>query len=44
METTKVYWSYIGVTMRLYWDNGREKGSYYSILGLYWGNIRVIVG
>ena len=33
METTIQYWGYIG-------DNGKENGSYYSILGLY----RVISG
>ena len=29
METTIVYWGYIG-------NNGKEHGNYYSILGLYW--------
>ena len=29
METTIVYWGYIG-------NNGKENGNYYSILGLYW--------
>ena len=36
METTVVYWGYMG----LYGDNGKENGNYYSILGLYgviWG-------
>ena len=33
METTIVYWVYIGV----YWDSGKENGNYYSILGIYWG-------
>ena len=28
METTIVYWGYIG-------NNGKENGNYYSILGLY---------
>ena len=23
--------------MGWYWDNGKENGNYYSILGLYWG-------
>ena len=22
----------------MYWDNGKEIGNYYSILGLYWDN------
>ena len=26
METTIVYWG-------IYWDNGKENGNYYSILG-----------
>ena len=30
MEATIVYWGHIG-------DNGKENGSYYSILGSYWG-------
>ena len=29
METTLVYWGYIG-------NNGKENGKYYSILGSYW--------
>ena len=29
METTIVYWGYIG-------NNGKENGNYYSILGLHW--------
>ena len=29
METTIVYWGYIG-------KNGKENGNYYSILGSYW--------
>ena len=33
METTIVYWGYIGG----YWDNEKENGNYHSILGLYWG-------
>ena len=28
---------YIGVILGLYWDNGKENGNYYSILGVYWG-------
>ena len=35
METTVVYWGYIG---GLYRDNGKENGHYYSILGLYKDN------
>ena len=35
METTVVYWGYIG---GLYRDNGKENGHYYSILGLYRDN------
>ena len=31
METTIVYWGYIGSHR----DNGKENGNYYSILGLY---------
>ena len=31
METTIVYWGYIG-------DNGKQNGNYYSILGLCRGN------
>ena len=48
METTIVYWGYIGIMEKkmettivyrgLYWgyiwDNGKENGNYYSILGL----------
>ena len=29
METTIVYWGYVG-------NNGKEHGNYYSILGLHW--------
>ena len=35
---------YIGITgniLGLYWDNGKENGKYYSIMGVY---IRVILG
>ena len=32
MEATIVYWGYIG-------NNGKETGSYHSILGLFWGDI-----
>ena len=43
METTIVYWAYIGVMLELYRDNGKENGNYYTILGLYrgyyWGYI-----
>ena len=45
METTIAYWGYIGIMEKkmettiaywgLYWDNGKENGNYYSILGLY---------
>ena len=24
--------------LRLFWDNARESGNYYSILGFYWDN------
>ena len=34
METTIVSWGYIGVILALSWDNGKENGNYYSILGL----------
>ena len=27
-----------GVILGLYWDNGEENGSYYSMLGSYWDN------
>ena len=42
METTLM--GYIGVIiLGSYWDNGRENGNYYNIigyiLGLYWGYI-----
>ena len=30
MEATMVYWG-------LYWDNGKENGSYYGILGVVLG-------
>ena len=30
METTIVYWG-------VYWDNGKENGNYYSILGVILG-------
>ena len=43
METTIVYWGYIGIMEKemettivywgLYWDNGKQNGNYYSILG-----------
>ena len=42
METTLVYWGYIGVIFGLYWDNGKENGNYSSILGLYWGYIGIM--
>ena len=45
METTIVYWGYIGImekkmeTTRVYWGcigiMEKENGNYYSILGLY---------
>ena len=45
METTIVHWGCVGimekkmetttVILGLYWDNGKENGSYHSILGLY---------
>ena len=44
METTIVYWGYIGMMEKkmettsilgLYKDNGKENGNYYSILGLF---------
>ena len=46
METTILYWGYIGVMEKkmetiilgLYWGNGKENGNYYIILGLYWDN------
>ena len=28
--------------MGLYWDNGKENGSYCSMLGLYWGYIGIM--
>ena len=31
METTRI--GFIGYIMGLYWDNGKENGNYYSILG-----------
>ena len=47
MEATIVYWGYMGIMEKkmeatiVYWgyidDNGKENGSYYSILGLYRG-------
>ena len=30
-----LYWSYIGATLGLYWDDGKENGNYYN--GLYRG-------
>ena len=35
METTimGLYRGYIGVLSGLYWDNGKENGNYYSIIG-----------
>ena len=48
METTIVYWGYIGIienkmetttaSLGSYWDNGKEKRNYYSMLGLYCDN------
>ena len=32
METTIVYWG-------VYWDNGKENGNYYCILGVYGDNV-----
>ena len=26
----------------LHWDNGKESGNYYSMLGLYWGYIEIM--
>ena len=40
METTIVYWGYIEVIL----GYGKENGNYYSILGLYWCYIGVILG
>ena len=47
METTIVYWGYIGImeknmeTTIVYWglycDKGKENGNYYSILGVILG-------
>ena len=44
METTIVYWGYIGYILGIYrvilgsnWDNGKENGNYY-ILGVYRDN------
>ena len=37
-----VYWGYIGIVsgnIGVYWDNGKENGNYYSIMGY---NIGVI--
>ena len=34
------YYTIIAYILRLYWDNGKENGNYYSILG----NIRGILG
>ena len=28
----------IGVIVEVYWENGKENGNYYSMLGLYWDN------
>ena len=33
----------LSLMLALYWDNGKENGNYYSILGLYWGYIGVIL-
>ena len=33
-----------GTLLGLDRDNGKESGSYYSVLGVYWGYIRVILG
>ena len=33
METRVIYLIYIGVMMGLYWDNGKEHGNCYSIMG-----------
>ena len=47
METTIVYWGYIGIMEKKmettilglgFSDNGKENGNYYSILGLYRDN------
>ena len=38
MEATIVYWGYIGVIL----GNGKENGSYYSILGLYRGSMGIM--
>ena len=38
METIGIIWIYIGIIgdiLRLYWDNGKENGNYYSTLRLY---------
>ena len=32
-----------GLILGLYWDNGKENGNYYIIIGvLYWGYIRIM--
>ena len=33
MESTIVYWGNIRVILGLYADNGKENGSYYSLIG-----------
>ena len=42
-----ICWSYIGITIGFYWDNGKENGNYYSIIGhilglrvssVFWGS------
>ena len=39
--TTIVCWGYIGGSIGLYWDNGKEHRNYSSMFGLYWCSARV---
>ena len=41
------YRVYVRVILGLFWDNGKENGNYYKIIGYigtHWGNIGVILG
>ena len=39
------HWGNIRVTLRLYWDNGKENGNFYSIMGYIQGlSITYVVG
>ena len=35
METIGIIGFILGIILGIYWDNGKEHGNYYGILGLY---------